>query len=142
MEVRMVSVSDLMTDVVMTLRPADTLNDARLLMKMAKIRHTPITDGAGNFEGLITNRDLLACTISRLAGIDETVQTEIDTAIQVSDIMQRDVVCVGPDTPLREAARLLYEHKYGCLPVLRGRKLVGILTESDFLRLAMSLLEG
>jgi CBS domain-containing membrane protein len=138
----MVYVADLMTDIVMTLRPTDTLNDARLLMKMAKIRHTPITDADGNFEGLITNRDLLACTISRLAEIDEAVQAEIDTAIQVSDIMQRDVVCVTPRTPLREAAQLLYEHKYGCLPVLEGRKLIGILTEADFLRLAMSLLDG
>ena len=55
--------------------------------------------------------------------------------------MQCDVNCVTPDTPLREAARLLFEHKCGCLPVLDGRKLIGILTEADFLRLAMLLLD-
>ena len=53
-----------------------------------------------------------------------------------------DVVCVAPETSLREAAQLLYDHKYGCLPVLKGRKLVGIITEADFLRLAIALLDG
>lgn len=138
----MVSVADLMTDTVFTLQPSDTLSDARSLMELAKIRHTPVTDDDGNFQGLISNRDLLACTISRLAEIDHAVQEEIDTAIRVTDVMRRDVVCVEPETSLKEAARLLYENKYGCLPVLKGRKLVGILTEADFLRLAISLLEG
>ena len=90
---------------------------------------------------MITNRDILACTISRLSDIDEKIQEEIDRAIRVSDVMQSEVECVTPDTPLREAARLLFEHKCGCLPVLEGRKLVGILTEADFLRLAMMLLD-
>lgn len=138
----MVSVADLMTDTVFTLQPSDTLSDARSLMELAKIRHTPVTDDDGNFQGLISNRDLLACTISRLAEIDHAVQEEIDTAIRVTDVMRRDVVCVEPETSLKEAARLLYENKYGCLPVLKGRRLVGILTEADFLRLAISLLEG
>lgn len=136
----MVTVADLMTDAVFTLQPTDTLSDARTLMHLAKIRHTPVTDDDGNFEGLITNRDLLACTISRLAEIDTAVQAEIDTAIKVTEVMQRDVTCVTPETPLREAAQLLYDKKYGCLPVLTGRKVVGILTEADFLRLAMVLL--
>lgn len=134
-------VSELMVDTVFTLQPSDNLNDARTLMKLAKIRNTPVTDDEGNFVGLITNRDLLACTISRLADIDEKVQEEIDTAIRVSDVMQSEVECVTPDTPLREAARLLFDRKCGCLPVLDGRKLVGILTEADFLRLAMILLD-
>ena len=134
----MVSVADLMTDTVFTLQPTDTLSDARSLMHLAKIRHTPVTDD----EGLISNRDLLACTISRLAEIDAAVQEEIDTAIRVTDVMRRDVVCVAPETSLREAAQLLYDHKYGCLPVLKGRKLVGIITEADFLRLAIALLDG
>lgn len=138
----MVSVADLMTDTVFTLEPSDTLSDVRSLMELAKIRHIPVTDDDSTFQGLISNRDLLACTISRLAEVDHAVQEEIDTAIRVSDVMRRDVVCVEPETPLTEAARLLYDNKYGCLPVLKGRKLVGILTEADFLRLTISLLEG
>ncbi len=139
-EIAMINVSDLMTGTVFTLQPSDNLGDVRTLMHLAKIRHTPVTDDTGNFLGLITNRDLLSCTISKLAEIDEAIQEEIDTAIQVVDVMQTDVVCVNPDTPLRQAASLMYERKLGCLPVLEGRKLVGILTEADFIRLAVSLL--
>ena len=59
----------------------------------------------------------------------------------VGDIMQTDVKTVSPDTLLREAAEILYLHKYGCLPVLDDdKKLVGIITEADFLRLAIALL--
>ena len=59
----------------------------------------------------------------------------------VGDIMQTDVRTVAPDTLLREAAEILYRNKYGCLPVLDGdNKLVGIITEADFLRLAIALL--
>ena len=61
--------------------------------------------------------------------------------ILVGDIMQTDVRTVAPDTLLREAAEILYRNKYGCLPVLDGdNKLVGIITEADFLRLAIALL--
>lgn len=137
----MLTVEQFMTDTVYTLQPNDNLLDARELMKLAKIRHTPVTDDAGNFEGLITNRDLLACTISRLAEIDEAIQTEIDTAIMVKDVMRKDVICVQPDTDIRDAGALLFEHKYGCLPVVKGRKLVGILTEADFIKVALQLLD-
>ncbi len=130
-----------MTDSVYTLQPGDTLSDAKQLMKLARIRHTPVTDDEGNFLGLITNRDLLACTISRLAELDESVQEEIDLAIRVSDVMRRDVYCVSPETDARHAAEVLFEHKFGCLPVLKGRKLVGILTEADYVRLALKLLD-
>ena len=135
------TVAEIMTDTVFTLQPQDTLNDARQLMHLAKIRHTPVTDDDGNFIGLITNRDLLACTISRLAEIDEAVQEEIDVAISVSDVMRRDVYCVTPETSARHAAEVLLEHKYGCLPVLKGRRLVGILTEADYVKLALKTLE-
>jgi len=90
------TVAELMTDTVFTLQPTDSLSDVRSLMHLAKIRHTPVTDDEGNFQGLITNRDLLDCTISRLAEIDKAVQDEIDTAIGVTDVMRRDVVCVAP----------------------------------------------
>ncbi len=139
-DIDMIFVSDLMTDTVFTLQASDNLNDVRMLMKLAKVRHAPVTDDAGHFLGLITNRDLLSCTISRLAEIDQAVQDEIDAAILVRDVMQRQVITVSPGTLLKDAASQMYERKVGCLPVLEGRKLVGILTEADFIRLAISLL--
>lgn len=138
----MIYVSDLMTDTVFTLHPDDNLSDVRILMKLAKIRHTPVVDDEHNFLGLISHRDLLDCTISRLAEIDESIQNEIDSAISVQEVMHREIMCVHPNTLLRDAAQVLFEEKYGCLPVLDGRRLVGIVTESDFLRLSIVLLGG
>ncbi|MBG0776480.1 MAG: CBS domain-containing protein [Desulfovibrionaceae bacterium] len=137
----MIYVSDLMTEDVFTLKMRDTLKTARSMMNLARIRHVPIVDGQDRFIGLVTHRDLLKATISSLAGVDRVVQDEIDAGIPVSEIMRTDVTTVAPDTTLREAAQLLLQHKYGCLPVVSsGRRLVGIITEADFLRLAISLM--
>ena len=137
----MLTVGQFMTDTVFTLQQEDNMLDARHLMSLAKIRHAPVTDDNGNFEGLITDRDLLACTISRLAEIDEHIQTEIDSAVIVKDIMRRDIMCVTVDTDIRDAGALLLEHKYGCLPVVKERTLVGIITEADFIKISLKLLD-
>ena len=132
----MIYVSDLMTSRVFTLRRTDTLQDVRSLMQLAKIRHIPVTEDGDRFVGLLTHRDLLG-----YAEINREEQEEIESSILVGDIMQTDVRTVAPDTLLREAAEILYRNKYGCLPVLDGdNKLVGIITEADFLRLAIALL--
>ncbi len=137
----MYKVKEFMTDTVFTLQAEDNMLDARHLMNLAKIRHAPITDDYGNFEGLVTDRDLLACTISRLAEIDENIQREIDSTVLVKDIMNKDIICVTEDTDIKDAAMLLLEYKYGCLPVVKGRSLVGIITESDFIKISLKLME-
>lgn len=137
----MIYVSDLMTSKVFTLQRTDTLQDVRSLMQLAKIRHIPVTEENNRFVGLLTHRDLLGYAVSHLADIDQQEQEEIESSIMVGEIMQTDVRTVAPGTLLREAAEILYRNKYGCLPVLdEENKLVGIITEADFLRLAIALL--
>lgn len=139
----MIYVNDLMTTKVFTLQRTDSLRDVRALMKLAKIRHIPVTDESNSFVGLLTHRDLLSYTVSRLADIDAEEQAEIEASIFVGDIMRTDITTTTPDMLLREAAEILYRNKYGCLPVLdENRKLVGIITEADFLRLSIALLHG
>lgn len=138
----MFSVGQFMTDTVYTLQTTDNLHDVRELMELAKIRHVPITDKEGNFEGLITNRDLLACAVSKLAEIDGNLQTELESSIPVREIMHIDIVCVQEDTDIRDAANIMLGYKYGCLPVIEGRKLVGILTEADFIKITLKLLDN
>lgn len=136
----MIYVSDLMTSKVFTLQKKDTLRDVRTLMQLARIRHIPVTD-AGIFVGLLTHRDLLGYAVSHLAEIDQEEQAEIESSIIVEDIMRTDVYTTTADAFLREAAEVLYRNKYGCLPVIDDEKrLVGIITEADFLRLAIALL--
>ncbi|NLY40451.1 MAG: CBS domain-containing protein [Desulfovibrionales bacterium] len=138
----MFQVKDIMTRDVFTLNKLDNLSAAKDLMDLARIRHIPIVDEDGHFVGLLTHRDILAATISELAGIDRNTQDEIEAGIPIQEIMQTDVVVVGMDEPLKNAARMLLEEKYGCLPVICGDKLCGIITEADFLRLTIDLMEA
>lgn len=138
----MIYVGDLMTSKVFTLLKGDSLSDVRSLMHLARIRHIPVTDTEGRFLGLITHRDLLAYTVSHLAEIGQDEQNEIESAILVGDIMRTDVITTTAETRLREAAQILYRNKYGCLPVIDEKRfLIGIITEADFLRLAIALLQ-
>ncbi|MDQ7834554.1 MAG: CBS domain-containing protein [Humidesulfovibrio sp.] len=138
----MFKISELMTSPVYSLRETDTLQSARVLMEQKRIRHIPITTGNNIFRGLITNRDVLANTISHLADIDQATQNEIDAGIPLQEIMRTDVRTVSPDDAVKEAANILYHNKYGCLPVVDNDKLVGIITEADFLQLTIQLLEA
>ncbi|ABB38875.1 CBS domain containing membrane protein [Oleidesulfovibrio alaskensis G20] len=138
----MLNVGDLMTTELFTLLETDTLKTARSLMQLARIRHIPIVDEHGRFIGLLTHRDILEATISRFAEVENSVQDEIDSGIPVSEIMRTDVRRVPPDMRLRDAAEMLFRHKYGCLPVVESGILVGIVTEADFLKLTISLLDA
>ena len=135
-------VHDIMTREVFTLRESDTLKTARSMMSLARIRHIPIVNDRMEFQGLVTHRDILGATISRFADIDRETQDEIDSGIPIAEIMRTDVTEVSPDLPLRDAAELLLAHKYGCLPVIEDGILVGILTEADFLKLTIRLMDA
>lgn len=138
----MLYVSDLMTRETFTLRESDSLKTARSMMSLARIRHIPIVNEKLEFIGLITHRDVLSATISKFAEVDKKTRDEIDEGIPVSEIMRTDVTKIPPDTKLRDAAEILLNHKYGCLPVVEEGVLVGILTEADFLKLTIRLMEA
>ncbi|NJB66909.1 CBS domain-containing membrane protein [Desulfobaculum xiamenense] len=137
----MLTVNDLMTRDVFTLRGTDTLKTARSMMSLARIRHIPIVSNSMKFMGLLTHRDILAATLSQFADVDRKTQDEIDSGIPIREIMRTDVTAVTPETPLQEAAELLLHHKYGCLPVVDNDELVGIITEADFLKLTIRLMD-
>lgn len=140
-EQAMIYAKDLMITELFTLNENDTLALARSLMGLARIRHIPIVRGDMQFVGLVTHRDILEATVSRFADIDAATQADIDKGIPIAAIMQKGVKTITPETPVIEAAKMLYANKYGCLPVLEGEKLVGIITEADFLRLTITLLD-
>lgn len=140
----MLFVSDLMSVDLFTLRADDTLREARTMMSLARIRHIPVVDERDRFVGLVTHRDILTASVSRFAGLNKEERDALDAGIPIDEIMRKDVLSVSPETLLRDAARLLLKHKYGCLPVVdaaAGDRLVGIITEADFLRLTISLMD-
>lgn len=134
MPVKTMQVDDLMTSNVFALRPEDDLGALQDLMRSHDIRHVPVVDEDGDLVGLVSHRDLL-----RSALIEQPVPAYLERALlerlKVRDVMVRDVESVAPDDDLRDAAQLMFENKYGCLPVVAGKRLVGILTEADFVRL-------
>lgn len=133
---------DLMTEDLIALRDTDSLLAAKTTMEDARIRHLPIIDVAGAFVGLLTHRDILAASVSRLAEIDQTTEDEIYGGIPIAEVMRADVAMATPELPLRQAAEVLLTQKYGCLPVVESGKLVGIITASDFIRLSLDLMDA
>lgn len=138
----MLKVKDLMTEPVFSLKETDSLYSARSLMDLQRIRHIPIVTVDNVFTGLLTHRDILSATISQLAELDPETQKEIDAGISIREIMRTDITSVTKETSLKDAAQLLLNHKYGCLPVVQDNELVGIVTEADFLRLTINLMDA
>ena len=127
----MATVREIMSTHLITIGIGDSLADARALMDKFQVRHLPVLDAANAFAGLLTERDLLAAG----AGADAA-------GITVEAAMNRAVTGVDPDVDLVEAGRHLLERKHGCLPVVEAGNLVGLVTEADFVALALRQLEG
>ena len=127
-------VRDLMTDDPFSLETDATLYDLRESLAEKSIRHVPIVGEEGELVGLISERDMLRMAIAPASELPVSMQADAMRASTVSDIMTREVETVGPDDSISLAAQLMLDNKYGCLPVVDGDRLVGILTESDFVR--------
>ena len=127
-------VRDLMTRPVRTLHRTANLAEVNALMGEARIRHVPITEDGDRLVGLVTHRDLLRRAMGGGETLPESIRGPYLRSLPVRDMMVIDLVTIGPDVLLTEAARLMVEHKFGCLPVVQNGLLVGILTESDFVR--------
>lgn len=132
-------VGDLMSRELVTLRRDESLNLAEQVMRLARVRHLPVVEQE-RLVGLVTHRDLLRAQVSVLAELSRDERREIHTAIRVEDIMIGEVRTIGPGAPAVEAARQMRDLMLGCLPVVEDDRLVGILTEADFLDLAIRAL--
>jgi len=134
-------VADIMSRELVTLAEDDTLAEARSCMERGRIRHLPVVRD-GRLIGLVTHRDLLAASLSVFAEVSRSEQRRMFSRIPVRELMH-DAVTVGPHTLVRDAARILIESKFGCLPVVDEHgALVGIVTEADFLRLTVQMLDA
>jgi CBS domain-containing protein len=123
----MITVADFMTKDLVTVRGSDDLALAESLLRLGGIRHLPVVEG-GKLVGLLTQRDLLRSGASGTPSARGTA---------VREAMTQDLQTVRPTASLVHAARTMLERKFGCLPVCdeEGR-LIGIVTEADFVRLA------
>lgn len=127
-------VRDLMTEDVISVRPYDSLTKVYDLMDLKHFRHMPVVDEEGALVGIITQRDLVRGALGDTASLPVTLQRELLDRVRVQEIMNQEPESIDPDRDVREAGELMMEYKLGCLPVVDGDRLVGILTESDFVR--------
>jgi CBS domain-containing protein len=93
-----------------------------------------LDDHSDDLVGIVSQRDLFRGALAAALGYGQHAQQKVMGMLVIKDIMSTDPVTTTPDTPLADAARVMLERKIGCLPVLEDGRLVGILTESDFLR--------
>ena len=124
-----------MTREVKTLRRNDRISMADELMKVGRFRHVVVLDDDDRVAGVISQRDIFYGSLAWTIGQGRSAHERALDSYPVKDVMQSDVGTIDPDVGLGEAARLLIERKIGCLPVVEGDVLVGILTEGDFLAL-------
>lgn len=130
-------VRDLMTKDVMTLDRNEKLTVADDIMKLGRIRHLPIVDDDGALAGIVTQRDLFHSGLLRALGYGSHARDQAMGLLVLKEAMKAEVMTVTPDAPLAEAAQIMLKHKIGCLVVVEGKKIAGILTESDFVKLAL-----
>lgn len=130
-------VGDLMARPVWTVTPADSLAHAWALMRLHRIRHLPVVDGAQRLVGLVTHRDLLAAAASSLALPREDERVTLLRWHRVAEVMETHVGATAAEESAAAAGRRMVRHKIGCLPVVDAAdQLVGIVTDEDFLRWA------
>ena len=128
-------VKDVMSRDVQVVKRNDQLAVADTLMKQARIRHLPVLDEDGVVCGVVSQRDLFRGALLRALGYGGRAEESMLRQVAVKEAMSAEIHTTGPDATLADAARVMMEHKIGCLPVVDGEKLVGIITETDFVRL-------
>ena len=130
-------VKDVMTKEVATLDRNEKLAVADDVMRLGRIRHLPVIDEDGDLAGIVSQRDLFHSGLLRALGFGSHAKDRAMDLLVLKEAMKTEVVTVAPSAPLTEAAQTMLERRIGCLVVVEGKKIVGIITESDFVKLAL-----
>ena len=124
-------VSEFMLTDLYTVQKDDIVDLVADLMDWNTIRYTPVEDTKGKLVGLVTARHVLRHYMKKQGSRKNTL---------VSEIMIKDPVTVTQETNILDAMKLMKEHKIGCLPVVNGDELVGLISETEFLQIADRIL--
>ena len=116
--------------------------DALRLMREKKVRRLPVLDSHKRLVGIVSDKDLLHAEPSPATTLAVWEIPELLGKLKVEKVMTRDVITIGEETPLEEAARIMADKKIGGLPVMQGGNLVGIITETDLFKALLELLGG
>jgi acetoin utilization protein AcuB len=130
----MLRVRDTMTRDVVTVEPEESAARAWGLCRERNIRHLPVVEG-GRLVGIVSDRDLRDLSPPRATTDEENTLGWV----QIRDMMSTGVVTAHPLDTIEHAAKVIYENRFNCLPVIADDELVGIITSSDLVRTLVEL---
>ena len=127
-------ISQVMTRNPICSHPDMTINDVRSMMDKENIGHIPVLDKKKSLAGIVTRKDLLKAGPSPATTLDMFEISYLLSKVTVKNVMEKKVLTVDENEVVEEAARVMADKKIGCLPVMRGKILAGIITETDLFR--------
>jgi acetoin utilization protein AcuB len=127
-------VRDVMQKGVVTISVNERLSTVEDIMTLGHVRHMPVVQ-AGQLVGVVSERDLLRASLSNLSGHRDEERRAFLHVVEIAQVMSTPPIVVGPDVSIRDAAQVMGERKIGCLPVVDGDALLGMVTETDVLQL-------
>jgi acetoin utilization protein AcuB len=113
------------------IHPEMSLTEARSLMDRERIGHLPVLDKYTALAGLITRKDLVKAGPSPATSLDMYEISYLLSKLNVEKVMEKNVITVGENEVVEEAARIMADKGIGCLPVMNDSLLVGIITDTD-----------
>ena len=125
-------VADIMQTNVVTVSVTERLSTVEDIMRLGRVRHMPVVH-QGQLVGVLSERDLLRASLSEVGSFNPETQRAFLHAIAIKDVMSKPPVTIRAEASVREAASKMAERKIGCLPVLDGEHLIGLITETDVL---------
>jgi CBS domain-containing protein len=135
------TVRDIMQTKVVTISAGDTLSTVEDIMTLGGVRHMPVVH-RGVLVGVVSERDLLRASLSNLTEFGMEERRAFLQVVEITRVMSTPPIVISPDVTVPQAARILVEHRIGCLPVLEDGKLIGLVTEADVLRYLAGPLTG
>lgn len=134
-------VANRMTKNPTTVTPEDGIDTAANLMKKGHFRRLPVVED-GKLVGFLNDKDIMRVSPSPATTLSRYEVTTLLSKLKVGDIMQKNVISVGEDATIEEAALLMYKEKIGGLPVVSSvGAVVGVITETDIFKTFVDVMD-
>jgi CBS domain-containing protein len=126
-------VRDIMGKNLVTISVSERMSTVEDIMTLGHVRHMPVVRG-GKLVGVVSERDLLRASLSVLSEHRGDERRAFLNVVEIARVMSTPPIVISPDATIDEAALVMAEKKIGCLPVVDGDHLLGMVTETDVLR--------